>query len=224
LKNLILKSHANELFEAIKKENLNPNDFEWTESNSSQTKDLFVSALIHKPSGYYYIFDYQNNSHWCSFSPGSDKVIDNSYPGDWTHQYNNFINWLKYLIRETTSPDLWKNMILENNNISYANIPNDIKFSINEHEQIKMFTQKFLTDFNKLIGQNNLNNEIIVSKLKYLEESSQRQGKQDWVYTAIGVFFTIITAYGTQEHAKLIFNMLYSFISQLVNEFPNLSK
>jgi len=70
-------SQANEVFEAIKNAGLEPTDFDWqdTTGHASLTR---VSRLVHKASGYYFIFD--NATEFCSkWEPGQQTLVDSWY-------------------------------------------------------------------------------------------------------------------------------------------------
>ena len=79
-KNLILPSQKNELYQAIAKAQLDPSEFEWRERPSVNTRDLIVSVLIHRPTDFYYLFDFQHDKHWTERSPGAEAGVEREYP------------------------------------------------------------------------------------------------------------------------------------------------
>jgi hypothetical protein len=101
----LLKSQSNEVFEAIKNAGLEPTDFDWQDAtgHASMTR---VSRLVHKGSGYYFMFDNLGgfNSKWES---GQQTRVDSWYWDEWLSQLDCFRSWLSDLKRETESQDLW---------------------------------------------------------------------------------------------------------------------
>ncbi len=78
-KNLVLRSQKKELYQAIVNVGLNPSEFEWVERESMHTKNLLVSALIHRPTDYYYLFDFHREKHWMERSPGVEAAVEREY-------------------------------------------------------------------------------------------------------------------------------------------------
>src|SRR5438876_7379074 len=100
----LLRSQANEVFEAIKSAGLEPSDFDW-EDIVGHNSGMRVSQLAHKRSGYYFTFD-NFGEFYSQWEPGYQTRVDSSYWEDWRDQLNRFQLWLSYVRRETESPDL----------------------------------------------------------------------------------------------------------------------
>ncbi|HCJ66035.1 MAG TPA: hypothetical protein DHV62_01585, partial [Elusimicrobia bacterium] len=107
-KNLILKSQANEIFEEIQRRGLDPSQFQWEERDSElHGGGLLVSALIHRPTQYYFIFDRRYEERYTVRSPGRDTGIDKREVSSWVGQRQHVLEWLNCLKREIEAPDLW---------------------------------------------------------------------------------------------------------------------
>src|SRR6266446_6924113 len=107
----LLKSQANEVFAAIKSAGLDPSDFKWGDLTGPASVQT-VSGIIHRRSGYYFVFDnvVEFVSKWV---PGEQTLVDSNYSDRWENQLNWFRDWLTYLKRETESPDLWEQISKE---------------------------------------------------------------------------------------------------------------
>lgn len=99
----LLRSQANQMFEAIRDAGWEPSEFEWQDTAGHYSGNQ-VSALVHKSSGYYFTFDnvVDFRSRW---SPGLQTLEDDGASGEWSAQIIMFGNWLTYLRREIDSPD-----------------------------------------------------------------------------------------------------------------------
>jgi hypothetical protein len=105
---LILKSQANQVLQAIQAKELDGSEFERGQRESLfQQSGLIVSVLIHRPSGYYYLFDFRDGKHFAEYSPGPDSPVRRENPGGWGSQISYVRQWLDHLKREVEAPDLW---------------------------------------------------------------------------------------------------------------------
>src|SRR5437588_12703650 len=102
----LLQSQANQVLEAIRNEaGLEPTDFDWQDTEGPMS-NMRVSRLVHKPSGYYFVFDNFSGFH-SKWAPGWQTRVDSEYSDEWEYQLTLFKSWLDYLKRKTNSPDLW---------------------------------------------------------------------------------------------------------------------
>lgn len=192
-KNIILKSYANEVLHLIKSNGLDANEFIWEESYSTQSHPLIVSKIIHKSSGYYFIFDFLKDAHYCEYSPGKEKLIDREYPGSWSIQIYHFTEWISYLKREIEAPDLWGALQTEKNIINATvNTESNDSFNDDDKEKIK----SSLNEIKEFIYASNVlqasDREFVEGRFQYLIDSSERLGKKDWLNITLGVLINII--------------------------------
>ena len=73
---LILKTQANEIFQAMQSLGLDPSQFAWEEVPSKITQGLAVSRLVHRPTGHYFMFDFRQRKHWIERSPGDGVGVE----------------------------------------------------------------------------------------------------------------------------------------------------
>jgi hypothetical protein len=216
----LLKSQKNEIFEAIQKAGLDPRDFKWTERKSENNPDQDASlALEHRPSGYYYILNIDDdNDWWPEYSPGTEVEIHvaTSELNAWRHKHDSIVRWLNNLNRETAAPDLWAGLV-ESETLSEAAsakngddtpfTPDEIKYIAGAMREIREY----------IISTHDLPDEMkafVNDRIGYLEESSKRQDRKAWIHTTIGVLFTIIMgAAFSADAARELFRFAGSALS-----------
>jgi hypothetical protein len=221
---LLLQSQTNDVFIAVKAFGFDPSTFAWELRKSASGSGAVISALIHKPSDYWFRFDMGDEGHLCQFSPGDDTIEESNYPGNWRMQLDYVHNWLSYLKRETQSPDLWA-MLSEGNTLSAAaslevsgeNTP----FTASERTRIEASLGEIRS---LLIASESVTTEKLAeidAKLEYLEHASERLGRKDWLNVAFSVVTNIIlTAAASPENARNILHVAGTVLSWVLGGTP----
>jgi hypothetical protein len=211
----LLKSQANQVFKAIEMNGWEPSEFEWQDTQGFHSGNK-VSQLVHKASGYYFVFD-NADGFWSKWSPGEETQERIQHASDWAMQLNMFGNWLSYLRRETESPDLWgaisnEARILES---AASSDTSNAPFSAQEKEYI-------LTGLNEikqyLLTAHKPDPELVESRLNYLAESSNHLGRKDWLNVLISVLVGIvISAALPPEATRDLFRFVGTVLRQILN-------
>lgn len=191
---VIRKTHANAVFEAIRRLELDPQDFEWQVVPSPGSRaEQEVSKLTHIPTTFYFIFDYVNEQHYCHRSPAPGVVRDSQYPGDWPGQFRCVQEWLDELAKEYRAPDLWEAVGAERQ-IAEAAARTDENEPFDEEtkERIRSFVRELDGYIRTTHELDATQSDFLERRLLYLEEAADRQGRQDWLHTLVGVLFTIV--------------------------------
>ena len=192
-KSPILNSQANEVLKLVKDQGLDPLEFSWEHTESSNTADLYVSKILHISTGSFFKFDFKEGKHFCVFSPGKEKQKESIFSGSWELQISYINKWLSYLKREIASPNLWETISqqillksdidkIHSNDLFTNEEINKIQSSIGEIKEYVLATYN-LTDSNKVFLEN---------KLNYLIDSSNRLGRKDWIIILIGIITNIV--------------------------------
>jgi len=225
-KSIILKSCANKVLHFIKANGLDATEFTWEETYSTQSHPLIVSKLIHSHTSYYFIFDFLKDAHYCEYSPGKEKLVDKTYPGDWATQFSYFEEWISYLKREIESPDLWGALQNEKNIIN-ATVNTENNELFNEDEKIKIKTS--LNEIKEFIYTSNVlqvkDREFVEGRFQYLIDSSERLGKKDWLNITLGVIINVILFLSLpSESAGELFRFVSVSLKWLLKASANLIK
>jgi len=221
---ILLKSQSNEVFNLVKESELDPFNFSWSEEDSKYTStkaglSVPVSRLSYEDGCFYFQFDVHKGRHYAIFSPGSDKLFEEQYPGDWSGQLAYVRMWLRYLRREIEQADLW-------GELSKYQLPpgerlsNDIGNAPFSSGQVDAIAEGLGKVRFYLEAEFNLNEEqqkLVNEKLDYLLGAAKRQGRKDWLHTAIGVIFTLAIGLScTPEQAKTLWNILKVAVSGII--------
>lgn len=222
----MIKSQKNTILELITQANIEPFLFEWNQIKSSDNGGFStkqVSILNFISSAYYFIFDFKNEHHHASYSPGDDREKEENTSITWEGQLKTFKYWLNLLKREITQPDLWENLAERHNlfkpdlNPETTNEP----FTDFQSEKIIMGienTRTYLLDEFKDIFEAD---KLINNKLNYLIENAKKQGKKDWFYTCIGVFVSISMALAmSPDQASHLWKLFKNVVAGMLKLLP----
>jgi hypothetical protein len=221
--NLILKSQAKQVFDALKSNGLEPSEFALTKADSFGLPGLDVNRLVHNNTNYYFQFDFnKNNQHICSFSPGQQTNIEIQLPGNWELLWPYFLGWIAYLQREIATPDIWATLSGETklSEIANSNLPND-SFSVDEQKLIQTSLQeiKIFLISNQSFDQDKL--ALIDARLNYLQAASERLGKKDWIIIAIGSLISLVIGLAlAPDISRELFRLSSQTLSWLLQGHP----
>lgn len=222
MKRRLMQSQRNDVFNLIKYYELNPLDFVWNEENSERSndgryKDL-IDRIAYTGTDFYFLFDFKSGIHYSAYSPGADTLHQEEYPGSWREQSRVVGKWLSNLRREVNQSDLWSQFseyraALEDKlSPEVGNEPftfRQFQDISNGVEQIKQYLRKNVSDPDHI--------KLIDEKLDYLIEAAKRQGRTDWVHTAIGVIFSLAISISlSPAQAKDVWNILKNSISGII--------
>lgn len=212
----LLKSQANQLFEAIKESGLEPTDFDW-EYRLGHAYMQPAPTLVHKSSGYYFNFDNLTDFH-SKWSPGEQTRVDSSYSNNWEHQLGWFEDWLTYVQKETESPDLWSAVSKEAEVLETAASSDTSNEPFTAAE--KTYIVQGVNEIKQyLLTAHKLDPELVESRLNYLIESSERVGRKDWINLLVSVMVGIvISASLPPEATRELFRFVGTVLRQIINQ------
>ena len=190
----LTRSQKNNVFEWLQRARLDPSTFEWKEYQCSERTprgDVHstVSKLIHKGTGYYFVFGRVYNT----FVPGHRAKIDvEEHLSDWGMQAATFNLWLLRLRREVDAPDLWSS-IGQEKLLSTAASSGDLDNQPFSEDQLRLIVER-LDEIKAYLlegqGFNEAQAEYIDSEFEYLRESSRRFGRKDWLRLLLSVLIS----------------------------------
>ena len=171
----ILRSQAKEIFDVIKLKGFDISQFQWEERMSTKTSNLIVSALVHKPTDYYFLFDYHQGTHWVERSPGNGSFLDTQYPGSWEYQQKYYLEWIDYLKKELEFDNLGFEDISSTTTSESNKIAKPSRATVEIQDSIDKFRNDF-PDSSKVafimmqFGQTKAHHEIVEAVRKTLSK------------------------------------------------------
>jgi len=200
------------LFTSIDERGLDPRAFELITLESEYTTDT-VTEIKHNASGFFFRLNRKKDHNYrhrgfAEFSPGENFRLEHSWIDLWREYQLEFNNWLDRFVYETETPDLWLALEQERLLVDTAIAQQDESIQFNEEEQALVGQaihelKNHIFETQHLIAEHK---DFVEVRLNYLEGAARRQGKVDWLQTAIGVLFTIVMILPQpQEAAREIF-------------------
>lgn len=216
MKALILKTQKNEALELLTHEGLDPKEFLWEERQSGKTLNLQVSALIHRPTGFYFVFDFHKGQHYTVRSPGETSAFDTQFPGSWVYQRGYLIEWINSVKREYEALDLWAAVTSERQFfVAAAESQEGGPFDVQEQEFIRTRVNEIREYLVSTHSLNEHHQEYVERQLDYLVAAAKRQPRRDWLHLAIGVLVSIVIQLGLSSSAASEF---FRFASNAFSE------
>jgi hypothetical protein len=212
----LLKSQANEVFNALRTNGWNPADFEWQDTQGHASGQTTISKLVHKSSGYYFTFDNGGGNVYSNFTPGDERESGATDFGQFIGQLAGLVKWLSFVKREMEAPDLWGAISQESNLIDSATSDTDnTPFTADE----KTYILSGLNEIKQhLLTAHKLDPELVEGRINYLIESSERLGRKDWKNLLLATLVSIIVAAALPSDAvRELFRFVGTVLRQILN-------
>jgi hypothetical protein len=159
-----------------------------------------------------YCFSFKESSYanrlYVNYSPGDQQIIDSTSDINWDQALDYIYNWLIYLQREVTSPNLWEQFKTEISEIKYFNNFNNEKFSFSEYTEISEKIDALKNNLSSIPLILNQQTEIIL-RLDHLNETAKVLGKFDWINLFVGTIISVVIQLNvTPENANAIWDLI----------------
>lgn len=220
---LLMKSQRNQVLEEIQGRGFSPSQFEWVEVPRDRIPTVadpaIVSALVHRPTDYSFCFDMRRDSYWATYSPGHESPEESRGCNDWEEMLRLVREWTANLQREVESPDLWSMVTQETKLAEVAAEVRDIPFTEEQQGQVARGIEEIRQFLLQHFDRQDQKIEFIREKLEYLESASKWMSRRDWIYTAIGVLFTIVVGVGlAPNEARDLFRLAAKAFAELLTK------
>ncbi len=198
---LLMRSQRNDVLKAVEQHGLIPSDFRWGELKEGRVPMVadpaYISAIVHLPTQYRFVFDMRSDPYWATFTPGRESPEQHEGCKSWGTMLGLVNEWASNLKREVDAPDLWANLVQETGLAEAAAAQTEeSSFAPEQHEQIRRGLgeiRRFLIEGRNLSREQD---ELVTQRLDYLGSCVERMSRRDWMHTAIGVLFTIAVGLG----------------------------
>ncbi|UTN05155.1 hypothetical protein L0669_04430 [Flavobacterium bizetiae] len=212
----LLKTQKNSLFDIIQEiDFFSHNQFEFIENESEGTYNTRIQYNPDKSFFFSFTDSKSINVLYVNYSPGEEQIIDSSSQITWNEALNHFLNWLVFLNREVTAPNLWEKFKTEISDIKFLNNFNNEKFSFSEFTEISQKIESLKNSLSTIPLILNQQNEIIL-RLDHLSETAKDLGKFDWINLFVGTIISVVIQLNvTPENA----NALWELIKRIFNNY-----
>ena len=227
-KYVLMRSRRNQALEEIKRHDLDPSDFEWTEVEEEPIPMVagegVVSVLVHRPSGYSFRFDLRNQRYSATFSPGRDAPTRHEICRNLAHLMALFVTeWLPSLKRETEAPDLWAELTRRTGLTEAVRTTDAAPFTPEEREQLTQGLAEIKVWLLKQADVQQQHADLVTDRLGYLEAGIDRLPRNDWIHTAIGVLFTLAVGVGLgPDQARDLFRVANDALTHVITGIAKL--
>jgi hypothetical protein len=205
----LLTSQKNTLYEIIKNNVFfSHNQFELIEDEHMGESSTGMEYKDNKRFYFKFVDNDYYNSLIVNFSPDDEQVLGASSNIDWEQALTYFDNWLYFLKREVTAPNLWEKFKTEISEVKYYNDFSNQKFSFSEYEDIKQKIDLLKTNLSNIPLILSQQSEIL-SRLDHLSETAKELGKFDWINLFIGTIISIVIQLKvTPDNANALWDLI----------------
>jgi len=179
--NTLFTSQKNDVFREIENSDISPTLFNWG-IFQGEWMDGEVSKLTCKGTEYYFIFGMGiNRARISEYSPGKEVRVVTESSLNWDGQLSIFREWIEYLKREISEPDLWESIRQENviGNTAIESITENSNFNNEDKYRIKKSLNEIFEYTCKVNELSEPQMKYLKDRLDYLEMASERMGKKD---------------------------------------------
>jgi hypothetical protein len=216
----IVRSQINELIQTVLKSNVSPDTLTFVPAIPKTSLQLRLPLRIayEDPSFFFEISFTSRGKFQSYFFPDNRFETRNSYNDTWSPVIAQFETWLAVVGAESSQPDPWA--LLDQGSFLKDAIPSasgaQQLFSGSELARLRGFlieAKRFLV---AEAGPTDEQLDLINERLDYLKQSAERQNKQDWAHTAVGVMFTIAIGLAmAPEQANRLLELTADFIKTI---------
>jgi hypothetical protein len=205
----LLTSQKNSIFELIEEVDFfSHNQFELIEKDITGVYHTHIEYKTNKDFYFRFIDSNYVNSLFVNYSPGDEQMMDATTNITWSQTLNIFDNWLYYLQREVTSPNLWQQFKTEISDIKYINNFNNQQFSFSEYTEISGKIDVLINNLSSIPLILDQQNEIIL-RLEHLNEKAKDLGKFDWINLFVGTIISVVIQLNvTPDNANAIWDLI----------------
>jgi len=187
-------SQKDDLFDLIEETGyFTPSQFEIKEVQQKNSE--YVTEIRFKNSEFYFNLIPESTYQgifFANFSPGEKSIAEATSTLDWNRGTGYIDNWLEYLRRELTAPNKWDRLLQEIEQIKFASIEDQSKFTYQEYINLtsKIDQIKSSLDTIPFLEEQQL---AIINQLNHLTDSAKDLNKFDWKNLFIGTIISIVT-------------------------------
>jgi len=205
---VLLASQKKQVLESCRAVGLDPRDFEWEElqvGNSTQV----VSKIIHKPTGYYFLFDFQQNGmHVTEYSPGEDKQRHNCTQNYWNDRWLEVEKWTKYLAREVEADDFIRTVMAEPPLEAALISQSDVPFTEDQQKLLLARLDEVEQHVVEIKSMSAEESAGMRHEFDVLRTEIKRTGRTAWIRMLVGSVFWICKLFFGHDEAIAVWHFV----------------
>ncbi len=219
---ILLRSQQNEIYELITENGLDPRSFNWSEV---KRYDFIYSQLNYNEFDFLFLFQISSEYEYNSiYYPGKNISVQYQSTNNWTTQKQHVVNWLYLLKKEVSQPNLWGQ--ITKYKFSYdpdltSKVSNE-PFTNQQLEQVHKSLNQLKNYLIEHIKVSEEQHKLINENINYLSDSAKRQGRRDFIFTAIGLILSLASFLGIQPNQ--ITKLFYFFRDTVIGFITSLPK
>jgi len=98
-KRLLSEDFRNKVWQLLRRGGLDPGEFAWEDRDSQVASNEIVTALVHRPTGHYFLFDYRAHHYHAVYTPGRKEHREEVRTETWGRQLTSARQWMNNLVQ-----------------------------------------------------------------------------------------------------------------------------
>jgi len=174
---------------AISSAGLTKSDFDWQAVESYATEvgpgspPFTVPCLVHRPTGYSFLFDLKDGRHFAVYRPGREGPTARDFSGSWELQFGYLRQWLDLVKANHEAPNFWRALDEQDRDLlalPASEQPDDTPFTPEERalvaEQLEGLREQIAAQFDV----QGVRLDKLDETIEELNRATGRVGKRDW--------------------------------------------
>ena len=217
---LLLPSQKRKAIEICVSHGLAENSFDWQETVEGGLRAPLVNKLVHRPSDYYFTFDFYPDGDMKDFFSPSElkRYFESERHESWETRWEHFETWVTYLARELHALDYLSASMLGSRSFPFydSEIDDNKPFDETEREHVIRVLDSVENRIFELREFTENEAQFVRREIDNLRRESAQSGRRSWYQMSIGALVSIFSAFFDVDTAKEIWNFL---IAELGNVF-----
>lgn len=223
---LVTRDQTNDLFAFAVEIGLNPDEFTWEKRPSRDNPQLLVSAIVHHPTGSYFVFDFETHTggwrlteHKVECSPGASTSPQFHQCRVEERPLQFALSWLGRVKRDSEIPDLWEENARQRRFLAQST-SSDVEDTPFSPDEVRFIVSRLDQMLEEMVSIHHLGEEqsqLLKEQIDYSKKAASRFGRKDWIFATLGAFSVISSYLLAPAASRDLFRALMNLIREIVN-------